>query len=591
MHLPHHRPTSAIVHPTVKIPHLGPSPEDAAAAAAQVAYAGAQVARLATNLAQGKRKAPDYLTFVLDGDWPELPAPRKWWQQFVMPGGDNLRSLRAQLNTVAADPRLKGVVLHLRPLEMPRAELETLRDLITTLRAAGKRVVVWSSRYTTTNYFVASAADEILLQPGGTVEPLGLRRTYLFLADALQRVGLEFDGIQISPFKSAVDIFTRHDMSDEVRSMVNWLIDSDYGQFLGAVAAGRGLDEAGARALADGAPYTDVRAIEAGAVDAIVAEEDLAAHLAIAGRPAVLESFAHARKRLFAPAPARPGRYVALLRIEGNIVDGRSAHPPTRPPGGVPFVTEPRAGDLTVVQEARRVLADKHAAALVVYIDSGGGSAAASEAMAAALGKVAAKKPVVAAMGPVAASGGYYVATPAQWIVAQPGTITGSIGVLSGKFVTGGLFDRLRFNRETISRGANTGLLDGERRFDEAERAIMWDGIRRIYDVFLDRVATSRGLSPEAVDAVGGGRVWTGRQALEHGLVDELGSLETALAKARALAGLSPRAPVVEVSTAKLPLAPVADPTALLGYVAESVRLLNRARAMCLCPIIWYDES
>ena len=259
-------------------------------------------------------------------------------------------------------------------------------------------------------------------------------------------------------------------------------------------------------------------------------------------------------------------------------------------PTPVPLVADPRAGDLTVVRDARTVLGDDRAAAVVVYIDSGGGSATASEAMAAALAKVAERKPVVAAMGSFAASGGYYVATPATWIVAQPDTLTGSIGVLTGKLVGAGLLDRLHVKREHLHRGRNVDLFGSEEPFTDEQRQAVWANIQRVYDVFLDRVAESRGMSRDAVDAIGGGRVWTGRQAHERGLVDELGGLEVALAKARELAGLSPRAPVHEVVSGKTPLAPVPDPTAALGYAAETVRLLARARMLYLCPIEWREE-
>ncbi len=283
---------------------------------------------------------------------------------------------------------------------------------------------------------------------------------------------------------------------------------------------------------------------------------------------------------------------MALLRIEGEIVDGRSQRPPLKPPFALPFLLNERAGDLSVVQAARQVLKDKRAAALVVYIDSGGGSATASEAMTAALKKVAAKKPLVVAMGPVAASGGYYVATPARWMVAQPGTITGSIGVLHGKFVNAGLLGKLLFSRETISRGKRATLLSSERPFSEEERELIWRQIRRTYDLFLDRVAASRHLTCEAVDAVGGGRVWTGRQALERGLVDELGGVDQALEKARHLAGLSHRAPLREVRPGKRSLPP--SPTsslALAQYVIEGWRQFNEAGTLCLCPLIVDDLS
>ena len=263
--------------------------------------------------------------------------------------------------------------------------------------------------------------------------------------------------------------------------------------------------------------------MEAGAVDGLISEEDLPEHLGSKDKPARLATWEAAKLKLLRPPPAPGGRYVALIRIEGTIVDGRSRQPPFKSPLPAPIFFNPRAGDLSVVQQARRVLADARAAAVVLYVDSPGGSAAASEAMAAALQKLAAKKPLVAVMGPVAASGGYYVSTPAQWIVARPGSVTGSIGVLSGKMVLSGLLDKLLVGRESISRGQRSDLQASERPFNDDERKIMFDSIQRAYDVFLDRVAGSRSKSRDDADGVGGGRVWTGSQALENGLVGRAG--------------------------------------------------------------------
>jgi len=472
---------------------------------------------------------------------------------------------------------------------MPFAQLQTLRDLIGELRAKGKRVIAWSHTYDTANYYVACAADEVFLQRGGGIGPLGLRQRFLFLADALQRVGLKGDFVQISPYKSAADFLTRNRMSDEVREMASWLMEDLFGALCRGITAGRRLPEASAKALVDGSPYTDLKALEARVVDKLVSEEDLPVHLGSAEKPARLMSWEEARRRLLRRPLLRPGRYVALLRIEGDIIDGRSGRPPIQPPIRVPFLLSERAGDLTVVQEARRILRDQRAAAVVVYVDSGGGSATASEAMAAALEKIAATKPLVVAMGSVAGSGGYYVSTTGHWIVAQPSTITGSIGVLYGKIVTAGLLDKLLFRWELIRRGDHAAFFDAGSPFSEEERKIVWEHIQRVYDVFLNRVGACRKMTREAVDAIGGGRVWTGRQALERGLVDELGGIERAFAKARQLAGLSERSPVREVRVGKQLLAPMPEPAALLSYALEGVRLFDGNRALCLCPLIWCD--
>lgn len=548
------------------------------------------------NVRRRLERAPGFVLFLLEGGYPDLPPPaehllhRLAWLSRPRP---NLWELGEAFRTVARDPRVRGVVLHLRPLRLPFAGLQAVRSFVAGLRAAGKRVVAWAPGYDTPTYYVACAAGEILLQPGGVVGPLGLQRGYLFLADVLERLGVKADLMQISPYKTAADPFLRRDLSAEAREMGNWLLDSDYQDFLHAVAEGRRLEGGvdAARQLVDGAPYGDRAACEAGAVDALLHEEELPAYLARGGggtgdsgparpgRPA-LQPWEAARHRLVRPPPPRPGRYVALIRIEGTIVEGWSARPPLRLP--VPLLTDSRAGDLTVVQQARRALADPRAAAVVVYINSRGGSASASEAMAAALRQVAARKPLVVAMGPVAASGGYYVATAARWIVAQPGTLTGSIGVLGGKFVEAGLLDRLAIRHETLRRGARAAFYSPERPFTPEEREWVWQLIARTYELFLDRVAESRRMPRDTVDRVGGGRVWTGRQALANGLVDELGGLEQALAKARELAGLGPRAPVREIPATRC----LAAPAGPLAYCLETLRALARPAPLCLCPLI-----
>ena len=538
-------------------------------------------------------RAPDYVYFVLEGAYPRLRPPRgPFWQRWVSPPPPSLQDLEERFRIVANDPRIKGVVLHLRPLEMAPAHLQTLRDLVVELRRAGKRVVAWSHTYEPNNYSLACACDEVLLQPGGSVGPLGIKQGFVFLKDALARVGIQVDVLQISPYKSAADPLVRSEMSPEMREMMDWLLDSLYGQFLRAIAEGRGCREEEARALVDGAPYTDEEALQAGAVDAVVGEEDLSRHLSPSGKPARIATWEEARRGLYRLPPERPGRYVALLRIEGDIVDGRSGRPPIKPPVPIPFLFNVRSGDLTVVRQARRIWKDKRAAALVVYVDSGGGSATASEAMAAALNEVAEKKPVVVAMGGVAASGGYYVATPGRYIVAQPGTLTGSIGVLEGKIVSAGTFQKLRMNREVLARGKRSLLFDPGRPFSDEERELVGKHLRRTYEVFLERVSQSRNLSKEAVDAVGGGRVWTGEQALQHKLLDELGDLQKAIEKARELARLDERAPVREVLPDKRERAPQPSPSALglWEYALEGLRCLLRARVLYRCPLVFEDE-
>ncbi|MBI1742769.1 signal peptide peptidase SppA [Candidatus Acetothermia bacterium] len=488
---------------------------------------------------------------------------------------------------IAGDSRIRGVVLHLRPMPMHLAQLQTLRDLIKVLQAAGKRVVVWAYSYDNALYYVACQADVILLQNGGIIGPLGLRQSYLFLADALERVGLSFDFVQVSPYKTAGDVFTRKRMSDEAREMANWLIDARYEELIQGVMEGRKLNRPSGEALLDNSPYTDQQALNARVVDKVISEEDLPAYLGKEGKPAHLAYWEASRRSVLRPRPTRPGPYVALIRIEGLIVDGKSQRPPVKLPLPIPLLFDERAGDLSIVQQARKALKDRRAAAVVVFVDSGGGSATASESMAAALRKLADKKPLIVVFGAQAASGGYYVSTPAHWIMAQPAAVTGSIGVLIGKLINANLFNKVYANRETISRGKHITILDAERQFDDEERKIIGEHIQRIYSVFVDRVCVGRKMPREAVEKVAGGRVWTARQALTHGLIDELGGLEKALVKARQLAGLPSDAPVREVKVRRQLLAPIAQTTGLIGYAMEGLYLLRKAHALCLSPIIW----
>ena len=540
------------------------------------------------NLRRRFLKPPDFLLFTLSGEYSDYAEPRpNFILRRLRPPRPSLQELADRFEQVAADPRVRGVVLHLRRMQMPGAQLESLREMIAGLRTAGKRVVAWSTFYTSGDYYVACAANEILLQPAGSIEPLGLTHHYHYLAEALERVGLQGDFLPISPYKSAGDLLTRREMSEEVREMSAWLIEGGYQERLKAIAEGRGLSLEKAQELVDATPCTEIRALELDGVDALLTEEDLPGHLAADGKPGRIEPWEAAAGRLFGLRPGRPGRYVALLVIEGTIIDGESGRPPLRPPLPIPILMEPRAGDLTVVQAARRALKDRRAAAVVLYVNSGGGSASASEAMRAALDRVQRAKPLVVSMGPVAASGGYWVSTPGRTILAQPSTITGSIGVLTGKLIAGKLLDLLSVHRETVFRGRHSSIMDLEAPFSREERKLVWAQIQHVYDLFLQRVSESRGMQTEAVIPIAGGRVWTGRQALNNGLVDELGSLRRAIARARELAGLDRRAPVRLLGADKRLVAP--QPA--LEYALEGIRLLQQATPLALCPLTLFGEG
>ena len=543
---------------------------------------------LVSSIRRSIGRPPEFVIFVLDENLPALPdPPRSFWQRFYARPRLSVKELGERFDAVARDQRIKGVVLHLRSPAMPMSTLQDLRELVANLRRSGKRVVAWAPAYTTGTYYLACACDQILLMPSGMIGSLGFATSGMFLADGLARFGISADFVQVSPYKSAADPLTKSKMSPELREQLSWLLESQYEELVGAIAEARLLDQAGAQALIDGSPYGDDLVVEKHAVDRVLAEEELPAHLGRdTGAPVRIGTWERAESRMRKHAPTfGRGRYVALMRVEGTIIDGHSGRLPARPPIDIPLVGEDRAGDLSVVQLARQVAADKRAAAAVLYVNSRGGSSTASEAMRRALQVVASRKPLVVVMGAVAASGGYDVATPGAWIVARPGTLTGSIGVLGGKIVTGALWTKLLFNRETIAFGDHATMQNDERPYSEEEREILTKQIDHLYRGFLDVVAKARRMTPDDVHPIAQGKVWTGRQALSNGLVDEMGGLEAGVRKARTLAGLPDRAPMREVRGPRRMIPPLAEPGAAagwFGYLLEGLTLLSRAPALAV---------
>lgn len=545
---------------------------------------------LLRNAIRRLRPAPDYVQFTLAGEYPDVPQPvGNFIQRRLQRPKISLLELGEHFRMICEDPRPKGVILHLRSLALSLAQLDTLRQMVAELRAAGKRVVAWSYRYDMGSYYLACAADEIILLPGGDIHPFGLQREYVFLADALARVGIQADILPISPYKSAGDSFSRSEMSNEVREMGNWLIDAAYDEIVAAISTGRDLDEKGARELIDATPFTDLDAHQIGAVDHILGEEALCQHLGEEQKPATILTWERALKLLRLRRLTRPGKHIALMSIEGMILDGHSQQPPIKPPIPIPLLMDKRAGDQSVVNVTRQLAMDKRAASVVVYINSRGGSATASESMRLALQDLAKRKPVIVVMGSVAASGGYWISTTGEHIIAQPNSITGSIGVLLGKLVNRGLLDRLAINREVISRGESVRLYDTESAFNEDDRQKVKQILQRIYDLFLERVANSREMSISEVDDIARGRVWTGRQALVNGLIDDVGGLQVAIDKARVLGGLKERPALRMYFPGRSTIPPISPPTEALSYVIEGIRFINQTNVLCLCPLYWEE--
>ncbi len=544
------------------------------------------IRRLAYLLNRLRRRMSklDYVVFYLPARISALPVTRSWLQKRLLGEPEfSLADIDKAFRQLGDDPRVKGIVLIINTLEMPLADLQTLRNSILRIKEKGKRVICSAGNYDLNAYYLASAADEIILQPGGDLFTLGLRSNPVFLKDALNTVGVQMEVVAISPFKSAFDQLARQTITPESEAQLNWLLDSRYEMLLQDIATGRNKSVAEIEALVDCSPHVDQKALEAGYVDALLHEHQLADYLGAEH----LKTWDDAEHGVYKPWRKPAPKVVALLPLEGLIVPGKSQTPPLDIPLPIPIVGDSRMGDITIIQQIRRLAQLPNIAAVILFIDSPGGSALASEAISAELNELAKTRPIVAYMNNVAASGGYYIATPARWIVAQPGTITGSIGVISGKPVTQGIFNNLKLNRMEFTRGVNAGILSDATPFNEAQHIQMRAMIEHLYGMFIKRVAESRQMTLEAVDAVGGGRVWTGTQAKAHGLVDELGDLQAALKKARELANLPEDAPLVlpkmKIDEMLLPkLTEKANPAAGLRYLSDSVKTVLNAHAQFL---------
>lgn len=523
----------------------------------------------------------DYVQFTLPAQIPPLPEQRNIiQQQLIGKPAMSLVELEIAFDRIANDSRPKGVILFLRGFAMSLADLQSLRDVILRLRRRGKRVVCFAQLYTLAEYFVASAADVVLMQPGGYFATTGLLRQQTFLKDALETVGLEVDAIQITPFKSGPDGYTRNKPSKEGEQQQNWLMDSQYQVIVSAIADGRNMSHDEVHKMVDNAPYIDSDALENGFLDGVVMEEGIAGHIEAKD----IYLWNQADRLLPLRMPRNPAKYIAVLHASGSIMPGESGKPPVDLP--IPLIGGERVGDITFVQQVRNLMNDDACVALVLYVDSPGGASISAEAMSSALDEFGKKKPIVVYMGSVAASGGFHIATAADYIVAQPGTITGSIGVYSMKFVTNELLKKLKFNPFYYERGKNANIYAPVATFTKEQRQKMRDGIERTYEQFIERVAACRKMKPEEVDKIAGGRVWTGQQALENGLVDELGGLYEALNKARELAKVPEDTPFGIMQKAGKPLpaqvAEQADPAATLRYWQEALDMLSGTHLMLM---------
>jgi len=465
-----------------------------------------------------------------------------------------LRDAVAAIHRAAGDTRVAGLIARVQLAASPPAAVQELREAIAAFSAV-KPSLAWAETYPgTLSYYLASAFGEVWMQPSGSVGLVGFASNATFLRGALDKAGIEAEYVARGEYKSAINRFTEDGFTDAHREAVTRLLESLQEQVWQAIAESRNIDSGALDAIADRAPLLRDDAVTSGLVDRIGFRDQAFARIAeLVGVEGIspesvdsdekapprlyLSRYAGAaQSRLTPPVPPIPGRRpkptLAVVTVAGHIVNGRGG------PQFLPFGTSAAGGD-TIAAALRGAAADDAVSAIVLRVDSPGGTLTASENIWREVIRARGRgKPVVASMGSVAASGGYYLAMAADAIVANPGTITGSIGVYSGKLVFRDLKDRLGVASDAVRTNANADAWSSDAPFTPQQRAHQEAEADLVYADFVQRVAEGRNLSTEAVDVVARGRVWTGADAADRGLVDELGGFRTAVRRAKALAGL-----------------------------------------------------
>ena len=447
----------------------------------------------------------------------------------LFPGAPTLRSTVDLIRRAKSDSRVQALIIRPSSGGPLWAQMQEVRAAIEDFKGSKKPVVAFLESGGAGEYYLASAADRVVLMPAGQLDVAGLASYELFFRGALDKLGVFPDLLHVGDYKTASNTFTEKTFTPAHREMTRSLNRDWFDELVRAIASGRKMTEANVRTALDAGPYLADAALRAGLVDELAYDDQLDDKAPLQGT----ETIDADQYLKSAPALPRPsGGRIAVLYAVGTIASGKSSF--DSPGGGLVLGSE------TFVQWLRKVRIDPAVRAVVIRIDSPGGSAIASEVIWREVTLTRQSKPVVVSMGDVAASGGYYMAAPADVIIAQPGTLTGSIGVVTGKFVIQGTLDKLGIGTGAVSDGRFAELGSPFRTFSREERARVEEQLQATYELFLKRVADGRHQSAPKVDAVAQGRVWTGRQARAVGLVDELGGLADAIRVAKERARLDP---------------------------------------------------
>jgi protease-4 len=465
--------------------------------------------------------------------------------------GDNnvitIHSLLDRLHKARDDKKLKAVLINMSETGFSFSQAQEIRGALDDLRKAGKRTFVYADAFDTPSYSAACGATDICMLGGGEMMMPGVGLETMFYKGLFDKVGVGADYVQIGEYKGAQEPYTRTGPTEELRGELNKLVDALYAQIIDGIAVHRNLPKETVKAAIDESILTGKTAKEYKLVDHLVDEDGL--------RSLIKDELGHDIKLIDdygTPQQAKPDfsnplallqmlskkpeasnkPAIALIHAEGEIVDGSAQESMF---GGGDTI----GGD-DLRHAFREAVQDEHIKAIVLRIDSPGGSALASEVMWQAARSAAESKPLIVSIGGMAASGGYYLASSGDYIIADPSAIVGSIGVVGGKFVLKGLFDKVGLSTEEFTRGRNADLFSSNQPFSDRQRRMVTNWMRETYEQFTERVMTNRAGKIKDIDAVARGRIFLAKQAKDLGMVDELGGLEDAITHAAGEADLKP---------------------------------------------------
>ena len=471
-------------------------------------------------------RVPQHATLVLSpsGDLPEVLP------DFMFGGGDELtvRSYVELIRKAKTDARIEGILLRPGGINSPFwAKLQELRGAIDDFKTSGKYVYAWLEYGGDREYFLSSVADKVYLLPSASLDLTGVASYEVFLRGTFDWIGTYPDFLHVGDYKTAVNTYLEKSFTPAHKEMSQSLNRSQYDQLVGAIADARGKSEAEVRALIDQGPFQAVDALRVGLIDEVAYEDELDDLIPELKDADYVDAEDYVSVTWERTGVTRRSK-IAVINASGVINSGSSGFDP---------VNGPVVGSDSLVEYIREARANDSIKAIVLRVDSPGGSSTASDVIWRELSISRENhRPVIVSMSDLAASGGYYIALGGDAIVAQPGTLTGSIGVYTGKFVTTGSLEKLGANIEATSDGKHAEIYSPDRRFTPEERKKVEESMQVVYDQFIERTAAARHMTPEKVDEIAQGRVWTGAQAKQIGLVDELGGLYKAvdLAKQRA---------------------------------------------------------